>query len=161
MPRLLVDSRRCIGCFACHVACQQENSLEPGCSWVQIVRTETGDPDGRPRLRFASRTCRHCTRPACLAACAEGAISKLHDGLVVVSREKCNGCLKCVEACRFKAVHIDLQGKAGMCTVCSHRAVRGLAPACVVHCAASAISVKGDFRRGMQDATDHDDEGTS
>ncbi len=33
---IVVDLDRCTGCFACEVACSQENNLPPGKQWIQV-----------------------------------------------------------------------------------------------------------------------------
>src|SRR5665811_2506510 len=43
---------------------------------------------------YLPRICNHCANPSCVAACPSGAIYKRgEDGIVLVSQEKCMGCL--------------------------------------------------------------------
>jgi len=44
MPRyaLLVNSEKCVGCFACLVACQQQNQLPPEQALIRFEDREKG-----------------------------------------------------------------------------------------------------------------------
>ena len=33
---ILADLERCVGCYACEVACKQENGLSQGRSWIRV-----------------------------------------------------------------------------------------------------------------------------
>ncbi|MDM7275256.1 MAG: 4Fe-4S dicluster domain-containing protein [Thermoprotei archaeon] len=105
------DSRRCIGCMACVIACASANHPElmreakpnPQWNWlggnIRVVTRETG---GRPVLRLVS--CQHCENPPCVHACPTGAsyIDK-RTGFVSIDYNKCVGCKACVVACPYGA----------------------------------------------------------
>lgn len=137
---LLVDSDLCVGCFACVIACKQENNLLAGLRYININIDETIDVEGKLRLNFVAFHCMHCDEPACIASCPEEAIAKRGDGIVLVDENKCTGCGLCMEACPLDVIQIDPRsGTAAKCHMCLHRIEGGLEPSCVVHCFTNAI----------------------
>ena len=51
---------------------------------------------------YLPRLCNHCTRPACVEACPNGAMSKRReDGIVVRDEEACRGARACIKACPY------------------------------------------------------------
>ena len=77
------------------------------------------------------------------------------DGLVLIDQERCVGCGKCVTACPYQVRYLDPVKSAGgnpsrfgftidepkaadKCTLCTHRLEKGVVPACVNTCPASA-----------------------
>jgi anaerobic dimethyl sulfoxide reductase subunit B (iron-sulfur subunit) len=80
----------------------------------------------------------HCGKPACEAVCPTGAISKrAEDGIVVVDRDKCNGCQECSSACPFNVPQFGSDGTMQKCDFCLGR---GEEPACVAHCLTEALN---------------------
>ena len=143
---LVFDLRRCIGCRTCIVACNVENNLEAG-SWMKVL-TSNGTPADIPigkypqlSLYWQPVTCMHCQKLSCLEACpVEGAIYKRLDGIVLIAKEKCNGCQACASACPYDVIRFDPQeGYAKKCTLCSHRIDQGLEPFCASQCVWGAI----------------------
>jgi tetrathionate reductase subunit B len=143
---LVFDTRRCIGCRTCVIACKAENGIEVG-SWMKVLNnsgTTTDMPVGQYpdlSLSWQVNTCMHCENPPCLEACpAEGAIYQRSDGIVLMDREKCTGCQTCADACPFDAIRFNPgDGRAEKCTLCSHRIDQGLEPFCVKECIWGAI----------------------
>jgi len=79
----------------------------------------------------------HCGKPACEEVCPTGAISKrAEDGIVVVDRNKCNGCQECFSACPY---HVPQFGDDGTMQKCDFCIERGLEPACTAHCPTEAL----------------------
>lgn len=143
---LVFDLRRCIGCHTCVIACKMENSLERY-SWIKVL-TSSGTladiPTGKyPHLSLSWQplTCMHCQNPPCLEACPEeGAIYRRPDGIVLIDKEKCNGCRLCVPACPYGVIQFNPQENViEKCTLCSHRLDQGLPPFCVKECIWGAI----------------------
>jgi Fe-S-cluster-containing dehydrogenase component len=136
-----VDVGRCVACFACEVACEQENHLRTGISWVRISKICQISSDSTVRVEFAVRLCRHCDNPPCADVCPTQAIAKRSDGIVLLESELCTGCRLCLEACPFGAIEVDPEKQiAQKCTMCMHRIEKGLEPSCFLHCPARAIS---------------------
>lgn len=136
---MLIDTRRCIGCHACTVACKAEFDVPLGSnrSWVEYV--EKGDYPNVSRS-FLPRLCNHCSEPNCVSVCPTGATYKREeDGIVVVDPEICIGCKYCVQACPYDARFVNpLTGSADKCDFCVRLVSKGLEPACVETCIGGA-----------------------
>lgn len=130
------DSDRCIQCRTCEVACQSVHNIEPGLKWRQVIQSWSGEFPNM-RMTFFSRACMHCGKPACEAVCPIGAISKrAEDGIVVVDRDKCNGCQACLSACPFGVPQFANDGTMQKCDFCSSL---GIEPFCAAHCPTGAL----------------------
>jgi tetrathionate reductase subunit B len=142
---LLVDTRRCIACQACTIACAVENALPEGQFRTSVATYAVSDGEGRTAVAMVPRTCNHCDEPPCIPVCPVGATFKRADGMVLVDGDRCVGCAYCVQACPYDARFVNHQtGKADKCTFCSHRVDAGLLPACVETCVGGA-RVFGDL----------------
>jgi len=137
---LLVDLERCCGCYACEVACKQENSLAAGVSWIRVIKYGPVQVNGKLSMNFVPMRCRHCARPSCIDACSVNAITKRSDGIVLINEELCTGCKVCIEVCQFGGLQFN-PGKnvVEACTMCVNRVDKGLLPACVRACPSRAM----------------------
>ena len=92
---------------------------------------------------YLPRLCNHCTRPACVEACPNGAMYKrAEDGLVLRDEDKCCGSKHCMEACPYKKIYFNADRKVGQhCIGCFPRLEKGVAPACVRQCSGRAVFV--------------------
>ena len=142
MPKfeIRIDHDLCWGCKTCEVACKQENRAPDG---VKLIRVEEDGP--RPagdKLEFGFQVnlCRHCDDPPCADVCADQAIRKRDDGIVVMDTDLCTGCQACIDECPYDAISYDHNRNiANKCNLCHHRIDRGLIPACadnvcLAHC---------------------------
>jgi molybdopterin-containing oxidoreductase family iron-sulfur binding subunit len=104
---MVIDTRRCVGCDACVVACKQENKTPPGVSYTIVLENGFGErPDDRPL--FMTKPCFHCEEPPCVPVCPVGATFKRkQDGIVVVDYDRCIGCRYCIVACPYQARYCD------------------------------------------------------
>ncbi|MDP3192025.1 sulfate reduction electron transfer complex DsrMKJOP subunit DsrO [Rhodoferax sp.] len=136
---MLVDTRRCIACQACTMACAMENASPEGQFRTVVATYAVTGQDGKTGLSVLPRLCNHCDQPPCIPVCPVGATFKREDGIVVVDGDRCVGCAYCVQACPYDARFINHDtGKADKCTFCSHRLEAGLLPACVETCVGGA-----------------------
>lgn len=130
------NAGRCIQCRTCEVACKSTRNVEPGVKLRRVIDTWDGKFPNVTRT-FFSLACMHCGKPACLEVCPTEAITKrAEDGIVVVDRNKCNGCQECLSACPFDVPQFGHDGTLQKCDFCM-----GIAggPACVASCPAEAI----------------------
>ena len=131
----MVDTKDCVGCNACEVACKQEHNLPVGPRWIKVFSDSPREIEGRLQLRYVVTHCMHCSQPRCQDVCPVGAITKREDGIVLIDEELCNGCKDCIEACPLGVMQFDEEkGLAGKCDLCVERIDRGLQPACVAAC---------------------------
>lgn len=104
---MVIDTRRCVGCRSCVVACKAENKTPPGVAYTVVVAEALEDrPDDRPV--FMTKPCFHCENPPCVPVCPVSATFKREqDGIVVVDYDRCIGCRYCVTACPYGARYFD------------------------------------------------------
>ncbi|MBI3535868.1 MAG: 4Fe-4S dicluster domain-containing protein [Deltaproteobacteria bacterium] len=107
---MVIDTRRCVGCEACVVACKAENKTPPGV-FNNIVLKEPDKKSSVEKPLFMSRPCFHCENPPCVPACPKDATYKREsDGIVVVDYDRCVGYQDCIDACPYGARTFD-EGK--------------------------------------------------
>lgn len=127
------DSATCSGCRTCQVACKDKNRLDVGTIFREVSSYESGSyPDAK--IYHYSASCNHCENPACVAACASGAMYKAEDGTVICDTELCDGCGMCVEICPYQVPKMLPSGKVGKCDACAYLRAKGENPACVDAC---------------------------
>jgi Fe-S-cluster-containing dehydrogenase component len=99
---MVIDTRKCVGCHACTIACVAENHLPPGVVYRPVLTEEFGTfPD--VKLRFTPRPCMQCDEPPCVPVCPVNATWKRPDGIVAIDYDKCIGCRYCLVACPYGA----------------------------------------------------------
>lgn len=105
---VIANSRSCIGCKACEIACFAVHNKDNG---VAGTVGTVGIPV-IPRL-YVIRTesftmpvqCRQCENAPCAGACPVGAI-KQEDDAIVIDSDGCIGCKNCMLACPFGAISL-------------------------------------------------------
>jgi Fe-S-cluster-containing dehydrogenase component len=130
---MTVDTRRCVGCAACAIACKEENGL-PLESFRCHIETETAGTYPDLAMEIRSERCEQCSDAPCVTNCPTGASYVADGGIVLIDRDLCTGCKACLAACPYGARSIHPDGYADKCTFCVHRVERGLEPACVAAC---------------------------
>lgn len=131
---MVIDTKKCVGCMDCVVACKTENDVPEGfcrdwLSYETIGKFPTLHQENR------SERCNQCDNPPCVYCCPCNA-SHVSDlgGIVLVDHDKCSGCKACIAACPYDARFIHPEGYASKCTFCEHRVKNGEEPACVSVC---------------------------
>ena len=152
---MVIDLKRCIGCYGCQLACKAEHSTPPGVYYARVLKHEEGQ---YPTVRqlFLPVLCNHCEDPPCVDACPTGASFKWEDGIVDINHDLCVGCRACMMACPYTNRYFNDQPQHyfpdGMtpyeeartqrhqqnvvmkCNFCRDRVRAGKAPACVANC---------------------------
>ncbi len=131
---MVIDTRLCIGCGDCVVACKSENRTPTGLNrdWV-VEQTRGRYPD--LTTEFRSERCNHCSHATCVLCCPTGASHHWQgSNIVLVDADRCTGCKACIAACPYDARYITPEGYIDKCTFCHHRVAKGLDPACVATC---------------------------
>ena len=163
---MVIDTRRCIGCNACTIACKMANNLPAGILWNRVL-TVGGDAVDTPAgvypqvsMSWMPMSCQHCANPACVKVCPVGATYKdAETGIVRQDYDKCIGCRMCMAACPYTGVRSynweepkygcdyalgdsdapkHQKHTVEKCTFCWQRQARGEVPACMDMCLARA-----------------------
>lgn len=133
---LVIDSKKCINCKACNVACRAQNNVPLGYSRNRI-NEETRGTFPKLLAAFEPEQCHHCAHPACVRVCPTGASYQRPDGIVAINDSDCVGCRYCVIACPYEARFFRQdRGVVEKCDLCAKRIDRGELPACVETCPA-------------------------
>jgi Fe-S-cluster-containing dehydrogenase component len=130
---MAIDTKKCVGCSDCVVACQVENKVPLGfCrDWVVEV-TEGTYP--RLEMEIRSERCNQCGNSPCVRYCPTGSSHYSTGGIVLVSPNKCIGCGACIASCPYDARFPHPEGHVDKCTFCIHLIKKGMSPACVAVC---------------------------
>jgi Fe-S-cluster-containing dehydrogenase component len=130
---MAIDTKKCVGCSDCVVACQTENKVPIGYCRDWVVEATTGTyPE--LSLEIRSERCNHCSNAPCVRCCPTEASHYGQGGTVLVDYEECIGCKACIASCPYDARFIHPDGYADKCTFCAHRLEKGELPACVAVC---------------------------
>ncbi len=130
---MVIDTKKCVGCSDCVVACQNENRVPIGYCRDWVVEHAKGTfPNVSIELR--SERCNHCKNSPCVRCCPTGASHYEDGGLVMVDRGACIGCGACVQSCPYNARYSHPDGFVDKCSFCQHRLNDGKKPSCVSVC---------------------------
>ena len=142
---IVTECNRCVKCYACAIACKNENSVPLGSHWTKILRVgpnpiNEGDTFPDTEMYYLPLKCQHCANPSCVHACPTGASMKMPDGTVQIDKEKCIGCQFCVLACPYGVRYLNEEAKAvEKCTMCQQQLDVGGVPQCVAACTGRAL----------------------
>jgi Fe-S-cluster-containing dehydrogenase component len=106
---MVIDTRKCVGCHACTIACVAENKLPPGVVYRPVIEEEIGTYPNVTR-RFMPKPCMQCDQPPCVPVCPVNATYKNDEGVVVIDYEQCIGCRYCITACPYASRTFDTGG---------------------------------------------------
>lgn len=116
---MLINTKKCIGCYACRVACQRQNNLH---SKQDFIRYEERELGAYPNVTIETvpMQCMHCEDAPCVAVCPTGAAFKGADGVVGVDHGRCIGCKYCMAACPYQVRVFDEEtGTVDKCRFCT------------------------------------------
>lgn len=159
---IVVDTKRCIGCWSCGVACKLENNIPNEIFWNRTLTVGGDQPNtpagtyGNCTMSFTPVQCNHCDKPACVDVCPVGATYKDEEtGIVMQNTDECIGCQSCINACPYEGVRTYLEDEpewrvdfpvgsqkatshhkqtVEKCNMCYFRVAEGKVPACVEGC---------------------------
>ena len=131
---MLVNTKKCIGCYACRTACQRQNNL---LATEDFIRFEEMVP----------LQCMHCEDAPCAAVCPTGAAKMGADGIVIVDQGRCIGCLYCMAACPYQVrVRNEETGAVDKCRFCVVFAVETGTKMCTcVDACLTGVRIFGDL----------------
>ena len=79
---IILDLEKCVGCYACEVACKQENSNARGIPWIRLHTIGPERVDGKLRMEYVPQILDQCTfcstrnrEPSCVAHCPTKALT--------------------------------------------------------------------------------------
>ncbi|MFC1949865.1 4Fe-4S dicluster domain-containing protein [Chloroflexota bacterium] len=98
---MVINLKKCVGCYGCVIKCKQEHFLPPGMTWGKLLISETGTYPNITKHVYPV-LCNHCKEPACVEACPTDATKRREDGIVWVDQDLCIGCKYCVTACPYQ-----------------------------------------------------------
>lgn len=130
---MVIDTRKCIGCCDCVVACQTENKVPVGFCRDWIVQEVRGKYP-KINIEYRSERCNHCDNAPCVRTCPTGASHIREGGIVGVKEKKCIGCSACIQSCPYDARFTHTDGYVDKCTFCYKRVENNELPACVSTC---------------------------
>lgn len=127
MDVLILNPDRCTGCHDCEEACAERwfKDRDRAKGALQVAPAETGDP-------YGVIACTQCGD--CIDICPTKAIVRDQNGVVVIQKEACVGCLSCVSFCDIWAMrtHPDYV-EPFKCVACGR---------CVEVCPEKALSIQ-------------------
>jgi Fe-S-cluster-containing dehydrogenase component len=99
---MVIDLKRCYGCYSCVMACKLANHTPPGVFWSRVLRGEMGEYPNSVRQALPV-LCNQCEEPDCMKVCPTGATYQTEDKIVRIDKNKCIGCKYCMMACPYGA----------------------------------------------------------
>ena len=113
---------KCIGCFTCMLVCAAVNSKSHSLQQSRIKIRTYGGVSGK----FVDTVCHACRDAACVEVCPSDALIPRKGGGVVIKKEACIGCKRCVRICSVGA--IDFCESTKLPLICHHCGV------CAIYC---------------------------
>ena len=105
---------QCIGCQSCSLACSR--LVYKKISWNTAgIRIHSS---GGLSTGFVASRCLACEPAPCAQTCPTGAYSPRPGGGVIVKKDLCIKCEKCILACPVDAIYQDQSGNVYVCIHC-------------------------------------------
>jgi anaerobic dimethyl sulfoxide reductase subunit B len=143
-----LDSRVCIGCKTCIIACKDKNDLPVDVNWRRVTEYYGGTWNAQKNdhvpsgvyVYYLSVSCQHCASPRCMEVCPSFAISKSDDGIVHIDQEKCVRDQSCLYTCPYDAPQFGSEtARMSKCDMCADLRAIDKNPACVDACPLRAL----------------------
>ena len=145
---LVFDSKKCIGCTTCMLACSlvHYGTQNLSLSRIQIIQ----DSWGKFPNDLSINPCRQCVEPPCVRGCPIGAahVDTANGNVRVIDEQKCIGCRVCLQMCPQRprrTVWNHKSGKSSKCDLCintphwNEKGGPGGKQACIEACPMRAI----------------------
>lgn len=149
---MVIDVAKCTGCYACFLACKDENCGEehPGYTvaqpmtgqyWINLVEVERGTFP-KVKLNHIPVTCGQCENPVCMTQAEDDAVYKREDGIVMIDPEKAAGQKQIVNACPHRMIFWNEEKNVPQkCDMCAHLLDNGFSrPRCVEMCPTGCLT---------------------
>jgi Fe-S-cluster-containing dehydrogenase component len=149
---MVLDVAKCTGCYACFLACKDENCGEEfpgytagqpmtGQNWINLVEVERGTYP-KVRLSHIPVTCAQCESPACMKLAEDGAVYQREDGIVMIDPDKSVGQKQIVTSCPYRAIFWNEEKNVPQkCDMCAHLLDNGYKrPRCVEMCPTGCLA---------------------
>lgn len=153
---MVIDIKRCNGCYSCFLACRDEyegnhyfpySAAQPptGKSWMRIRERERGSCP-KVKVDYIPLPCLQCSEASCVKASSDGVVYQRPDGIVLIDPEKAVGRKKIVLTCPYRVIYWNEEkGIPQKCTFCAHLLDQGWKePRCVEACPNKAL-IFGDL----------------
>lgn len=116
---MLINTKECIGCYGCLMACQRQNALDAETHFIHYGEIESGVYPFA-KISYVPVQCMHCDDAPCAKACPTGATYITDDGVVRTDQDKCIGCKYCMAVCPYQARVINEEtGTVDKCRLCA------------------------------------------
>jgi len=147
---LVYDSRGCMGCLACMLACSLTHN---GATSLSLARIQVHRAVLKMYpLDIRQNVCRQCPTPLCVDNCPTGAchVSAENGNVRMIDEAKCVGCQTCVNSCPqlpHRIIWDQAKKKATKCDLCVNTPYYNKkggpdgAQACVEACPGNALKV--------------------
>jgi len=106
---ILVDLDLCVGCYACEVACKQENNVPTGTRWIRVATIGPKKVNGKLAMDFLPIMTEECTfcqhrlkenlLPRCVDNCPTQALEFCKDAAELLARLQSK---KRLQVCKLK-----------------------------------------------------------